>query len=288
MSNKRKRRAASKQKTPPQVQDEIESGDPNERPTRDRQPNVIKLLFNNNSKINNNKYILFKEFINSAFVNDAGDHDHEQTNNTTTPTPSQQEQVEEEKGGGGGKVTPSSILTRHRDKSRELANALKQDDDPNQVSERIRGVQERVRDKLRPLLHTTQTLTSPTGGGGGGPPDLRLDLTGATSNVNDLNGSQTLLSTGAGTQRFNASDKAREAAEHRLRKIKESSYRTAAASGPTRRDTTRFDDDDETAATERHAAEEKHADSLARFRFKKIGLAVIEVTFWQLFDSIPN
>lgn len=161
------------------------------------------------------------------------------------------------------------MATRHRDKSRELANALKQDDDPNQVSERIRGVQDRVRDKLRPLLQS-QTVTSPTGGA---PPDLRLDLTGATSNVNDLNASQSMLSTGLGTQRFNASDKAREAAEHRLRKIKESSYRTAALSGLARRDTTRFDDDDEAAT----AAEDKQADSLARFRFKKIGLAVIEV-----------
>lgn len=126
-------------------------------------------------------------------------------------------------------TVPNSIVTRHRDKSRELADVLKQDDDPNKVSERIRGVQDRVRDKLRPLL---QQQPSP---GTGTSADLKLDLT-TTSNVNDLNASQLM------SQRLNASDKAREAAEQRMRKIKESTYRTAVASGPIKRDETRFDD----------------------------------------------
>lgn len=44
MSAKRRRRAAAKQKSPPLVQDENESGDPNERPTRDRHPNVKEIF----------------------------------------------------------------------------------------------------------------------------------------------------------------------------------------------------------------------------------------------------
>lgn len=195
--------------------------------------------------------LIFQEFINSAFVED------DDTRVEEIPVPTEKPRDSEPKS------VANAVVTRHRDKSRELADALKQDDDPNQVSERIRGVQERVRDKLRPLLQTqTQPATSPTG------QDLRLDLTGA-SYANDLNASQSMLS---GTQRFNASDKARELAEQKLRKIKESSYRTVA-SGTIKRDTTRFDDDDDETEADRQA------DTLARSKFRKIGLAVIQVIY---------
>lgn len=157
----------------------------------------------------------------------------------------------------------SEVQTRHRDKSRELANAHKEDNDPNKVSERIRLAQEKVRDRLKPLL-ATQQPTSPTS-----PPshDLRLDLTGAT-NVNDFNASQSMLSTTMGTHRFNASDKARELAEQRLRSIRETSYRTVAP-GLAKRSTTRFDEEED----------EDELDKLldARSKFKKMGQAILEV-----------
>lgn len=192
-----------------------------------------------------------------------------------------------------GKMPASEVQTRHRDKSRELANAHKDDDDPNKVSERIRLAQERVRDRLRPLL--TQTITSspgtpgavtsptsPSGTGGAGRQDLRLDLTNTGMGA-DLNAS--MLSTtwggGGGTQRFNASDKARELAEQRLRSIRENSYRTVVTDFAAKRSATRFDqdndDDDEF---------EKTTD--ARSKFKRVGVLVAEVGFIVLVASIHH
>jgi hypothetical protein len=133
------------------------------------------------------------EFENKAFVNDLEDEngDQEEEGDKKKPDNAQSQ---------------NAILTKHRDKSRELATTIKEDD-PNKVSERIKGVQDRVRDKLKPLLKeqlekARQDKEATTRS------DLQLDL-GASSS--DLNLTQS---------RLNASEKAREIAEQRLKKIK--------------------------------------------------------------------
>lgn len=149
-----------------------------------------------------------------------------------------------------------------------MANAHKDDHDPNKVSERLRAAQEKVRDRLRPMLATQQAAASAMSPTSPQAHDLRLDLTGATNTGVDLNASQTMLSTTMGTHRFNASDKARELAEQRLRSIRETSYRTVAP-GLAKRSTTRFDQEED----------DDDLDKLldAKSKFKRLGQAVIEV-----------
>lgn len=196
ISAKRKRRAASKA-TGAKGQDE-EQAETEVEPTR--------ALFDK----------AVNQFENRAFVHDAGD-DVEQIDDSSE----QQQAVDR----SGRTRAQKEIVTKHRDKSRELAKTIKEDD-PNKVSDRLKGVQDRVRDKIKPLLkeqlekarqESEDTMRS----------DLKLDLSASGT---DFNMTQTRLS---------ASEKAREMAEQRLRKIKENTYRIM---GTTRRETTRFDD----------------------------------------------